>query len=173
MDRMQRNLALVVALVLTAAVLALGPSASAGAAPPPECINAQLSASYKPGGAATSHRFGNLVLRNTSRTTCWVQGYGGLSYVAGASGRQVGAAATRTPSPVERVVLEPRQAARSSVSETTTGPYSPAQCRPTRVRGFRVYAPDQRTSQFVPHPTTTCANKSLKLLAHKAYRSSQ
>jgi hypothetical protein len=160
------------------AVLALAPAGTAASgvwatrvvhSSVPECTNANLTAKYRGGDAATSHVFGRIVLRNTSDETCWVQGYGGLSYVGGGRGRQVGAPADRTPSARPRVVLEPGAKVRSAVVETSTGPYPKSQCRPRAVDGFRVYVPDETRSQFIVHPTTGCANPAIHLLAHKAY----
>jgi hypothetical protein len=147
-------------------LVATSPAHAAGT---PECTNANVTASYKARDAGMSHRYGTLILTNTSDTTCTIQGYGGLSYVGGGNGKQVGAAAIRTPSKARRVVLEPGDKARSAVQETSTAPYSAAQCDPTKVDGFRVYIPDETKSQFVEHATTGCANTSVKLLAHKTF----
>jgi hypothetical protein len=170
-------------LVTTAAasvlggVLVMAPDGTAATAAPAsaarsvaECTKADLSATYRGGDAAMSHVYGRIVLRNTSTAPCWVKGYGGLSYVGGGNGTQVGAAADRTPSPTPRTVLQPGDKVRSAVVETSTGPYPRHQCRPTPVDGFRVYVPDETRSIYVPHPTTGCANASIHLLAHKAYR---
>lgn len=158
---------LIATLTVAGSLLAVAPAAHAAATP--ECGNAQLTASYKDRDAGMSHRYGTLVLTNTSGSTCTLTGFGGLSYVGGGDGKQVGAAATRTPSKVRTVTLDPGDRARSAVSETSTGPYSKAQCHPTKVDGFRVYVPDSTKSQFVAHATTTCANPTLDMLAHKAY----
>lgn len=134
-----------------------------------ECTNANLTATYKRVDAGMSHVFGRIVLRNTSEQTCWVRGYGGLSYVGHGNGTQVGAAADRTPSNKPRVVLEPGDKVGSAVSETSVAPYPKKKCRPTSVDGFRVYVPDETRSQFIEHHTTGCANTAIHLIAHKAY----
>ncbi|WP_084152325.1 DUF4232 domain-containing protein [Nocardioides halotolerans] len=136
----------------------------------PECAKADLSAKYRGGDAATSHRYGRIVLRNTSEHACFVKGYGGLSYVGKGNGTQIGAPADRTPSPTPRTVLQPGDKVRSAVVETSTGPYSAKECRPTKVDGFRVYVPDETRSFFIAHRTTGCANPKIHLLSHKAYR---
>jgi hypothetical protein len=144
--------------------------AGAARASTTECAKADLSATYQGGDAAMSHVYGRIVLRNTSSEPCWVKGYGGLSYVGGGNGTQVGAAADRTAGPTPKTVLEPGDKVRSAIVETSTGPYPKSQCRPTAVDGFRVYVPDETRSIFVAHPTTGCANATIHLLAHKAYR---
>ena len=134
-----------------------------------ECTRADLSATYKGGDAAMSHVYGRIVLRNTSASSCWVKGYGGLSYVGGGNGTQVGAAADRTTSATPKTVLEPGDTVRSAIVETSTGPYPKSECRPTKVDGFRVYVPDETRSLFIEHPTTGCTNPKIHLLTHKAY----
>ena len=132
------------------------------------CRNADLHADYRARDAGAGHRFGVIRLRNTSDRACVVQGYGGLSYVGGGDGTQVGAAADRDPGRAARVVLEPGDRAVSAVSETVAQNYPRARCRPTRVEGFRVYAPDSTASQFVAHPTTGCRRDVVHLLSHRA-----
>jgi Protein of unknown function (DUF4232) len=153
----------------TAATAQVGTPRSSTATATAECTRSNLSATYKGGDAAMSHVYGRIVLRNTSEETCWVKGYGGLSYVGGGNGTQIGAAADRTPSATPKVTLEPGDKVRSAIVETSTGPYSQGQCRPAKVDGFRVYVPDETRSIFVKHPTTGCANPKIHLLAHKAY----
>jgi hypothetical protein len=136
----------------------------------PQCTNDHLTASYRGGDAAMSHVYGRIVLRNTSDEACWVRGYGGLSYVGGGNGTQIGAAAERTPSKHPRTVLEPGDKVRSRVVETSAAPYPKKTCKPRAVDGFRVYVPDETRAQFVAHPTTGCANAEIHLLTHKAYR---
>src|SRR3954453_11878617 len=136
----------------------------------PECTKANLSAHYRGGDAAMSHVYGRIVLRNSSAETCYVQGYGGLSYVGGGTGTQIGAPADRTPGPTPRTVLAPGDKVSSAIVETSYGPYSKKLCQPTPVDGFRVYAPDETHSLFIEHPTTGCANPKVHLLEHKAFR---
>jgi len=163
--------AVAVAGLVAGVVVMLSPSGSAvpGERATPECTNVHVTAKYKGGDAAMSHVYGRIILRNTSDTSCWIRGYGGLSYVGGGDGAQVGAAADRTPSNTPRVVLAPGEKVRSAVVETSYAPYPKKQCQPTPVDGFRVYLPDETRSQFIEHRTVGCANDAIHLLAHKAY----
>lgn len=136
----------------------------------PQCKNRHLTASYKAGDAATSHTYGRIVLTNTSSKPCWIRGYGGLSYVGDGDGTQIGAAADRMPSKRPTTVLYSGDKVRSLVVETSAAPYPPKKCKPAHVDGFRVYVPDAKKSQYVPHPTTGCRNKAVHLLEHKAFR---
>ena len=174
------GVATVLAGTVAGGVMMLAPDGSAATMPTadraavqrstPECTRSDLSATYKGGDAAMSHVYGRIVLRNTSDSACYVQGYGGLSYVGGGDGTQVGAAADRTPSPTPRTVLQPGDRVRSAIVETSYAPYPKQKCRPTPVDGFRVYVPDETRSLYIEHPTTGCANTKVHLLEHKAYR---
>ncbi|MDR7255571.1 hypothetical protein J2X46_004581 [Nocardioides sp. BE266] len=135
-----------------------------------ECADADLHADYRARDAGAGHRFGVVRLRNTSDYACVVRGWGGLSYVGGGDGTQVGAAADRDGDRARRVVLAPGERALSTVSETVASNYPRARCRPTHVDGFRVYVPDSTRSQFVAHPTTGCRNDSVHLLSHRPFR---
>ena len=165
------GVATLVAGSVVGGVMMLAPSGTAatGQRAVPECTKTNLSAKYRGGDAAMSHVFGRIVLRNTSEDACYVKGYGGLSYVGGGNGTQVGAAADRTPSATPRTVLEPGDKVRSAIVETSYAPYPKKECQPTKVDGFRVYLPDETRSQFIEHRTTGCANPAIHLLEHKAY----
>jgi hypothetical protein len=164
------GVATVVAAVVAGGVMMLAPNGTAATAQATaECKKPDLSAKYKGGDAATSHVFGRIILHNVSDKPCFVQGYGGLSYVGGGNGTQVGAPADRTPSPTPKTVLQPGDKVRSAVSETSTAPYPKNVCHPKKVDGFRVYVPDETHAFFIPHPTTGCANPQVHLLEHKAY----
>lgn len=136
----------------------------------PECGASDLRADYRARDAAAGHRYGVVRLRNTGDRSCVVQGYGGLSYVGGGDGTQVGAPADREDATARRVVLAPGDRAVSRVTETVAEDYPRGRCRPTDVDGFRVYAPDTTRSFFVAHATTGCANDAVHLLSHRPFR---
>jgi hypothetical protein len=71
---------------------------------------------------------------------------------------------------VRLYVLQPGERVHSRVVETSFAPYPKDECRPRHVDGFRVYVPDATASQFVPHPTTGCANPQVHLLSHRPFR---
>ncbi|MGY2700481.1 DUF4232 domain-containing protein [Nocardioides sp. HB32] len=146
------------------------PAVATGAQGVPECTNAELVASYHQTGAGMSHEYGRIVLTNRSDHACTVRGYGGLSYVGGGDGTQIGAAADRAKSRVRTVVMHAGGKVVSAVTATDTSPFPRHRCRPAHVDGFRVYLPDETRSQYVAHPTTGCRNTRVHLLSHKAYR---
>jgi hypothetical protein len=145
-------------------------TADAREAAAPQCVNADLHARYRATDAGMSHRYGRIILRNVSDHACRTGGYGGLSYVGGGNGTQIGAAADRTPSKVRTIVLQPGQRVVSAVSETVADVYPRRECRPAHVDGFRVYIPNETKSQYVKHPTTGCRSHKIHLISHKAYR---
>ena len=152
-----------------------GAARAQGAVPPErrgtvQCTNADLAASYRAGGSATSHRYGWIRLRNVSDHDCRTGGFGGLSYVGNGDGTQIGAAADREPGRIRTIVLRPGERVRSRVTETSAGPYPRRKCRPAHVDGFRVYVPNATESQYIEHPTTGCRNAAVHLLSHRAYR---
>lgn len=172
MKIVMRALGVVGGAALTAAAL-VGPAGSAGAvgdSTVATCTNADLAASYHAGGAAMSHRYGRIVLRNVSDHSCSTGGYGGLSYVGGGDGTQVGAAADRDGGTVRTFVLDPGDKAASRVEETVAGVYPRRTCHPRHVDGFRVYVPNATRSQFVEHVTTGCANAHVHLISHRPFR---
>jgi hypothetical protein len=169
MSRQRRIVAGLGAASLSALALVGVPLAPAQAATP-QCTNADLHATFHHTDSGAGHRFGRLVLTNTSHRTCHTGGYGGLSYVGHGNGTQVGAAATRAPGTVRTIVLKPGQRVISEVSETVAGNFSASTCHPTAVDGFRVYVPNATKSQFIVHRTTGCANTAVHLISHKPYR---
>lgn len=134
----------------------------------PKCADADLKAGYRATDAGAGSRFGEITLTNVSDRACSLGGFGGLSYVGGGDGTQVGAPAKREGS-WRRIIMKPGQVAVSAVAESTAQNYPASDCRPTEVDGFRVYVPDSYDSQFVRHETTGCADKNVSLLSHRAF----
>ena len=152
-----------VAVVAATVVSPLGAEASTQVRP---CTNADLTASYRATDAGAGHRYGRLILTNTSSTSCRTGGYGGLSYVGGGDGTQIGAAATRDAGTVRSYVVRPGKRVVSDVDAVLAANYSVKRCRPAHVDGFRVYVPNSTTSQYVAHATRGCQNRKIHLLSH-------
>jgi hypothetical protein len=151
------------ALVLAAGGVLAAPGVAH--AQPGECGNSDVRASYQARGAGAGHRYGVIRLTNVIDTTCFVRGYGGLSYVGHGDGTQVGASAERAAGRVRTVVLDPGESVVSRVAAN----YPRGTCHPTRVDGFRVYVPDSRVSQYVAHRTTGCAGTDVHLITHTPF----
>jgi hypothetical protein len=99
-----------------------------------------------------------LQLRNIGSSPCALYGYPGVSWVAGADGHQVGAAATRQPnnsgSSEGTVILAPGALASAPLDIVNASAIPPSSCKPVPVRGLRVYPPGQTAAMFIPLATS-------------------
>jgi hypothetical protein len=97
------------------------------------CHTSMLSGSVQPGDPGAGQRYAELSLRNTSRQTCTLYGYGGLQLI-GRDGKPVPTKLTRQPNPGPAIVrLAPGEAATATLhwtavaheGEPQTGPCQP------------------------------------------------
>jgi hypothetical protein len=123
-----------------------------------ECKVADLTLSLKGHGVAGGTGYSALIFTNKGTRTCTMQGFPGVSYVAGDDGHQVGAAAYRTGDKGPVITLRPGDSAFAQVGFSSIGAYDAAACNPTEVRGLRIYPPHEYDSMYLPHPATGCAN---------------
>jgi len=98
-----------------------------------------------------------LVFTNIGSQACEMQGFPGVSYVAGDVGQQVGPAAERVGDPGGSVRIAPGATASAQLQLVNVANYDAAVCRPTPVRGLRIYPPDETAALFVPVEATGCA----------------
>ncbi len=153
-------------LVAVLAAMVVSPLGAEASPQVRSCTNADLTASYRATDAGAGHRYGRLILTNSSDTRCRTGGYGGLSYVGDGDGTQIGHAATRDPGTVRSYVVRPGQRLVSDVDATVAADYPVKRCHPAHVDGFRVYVPNATKSQYVAHPTRGCRNAKIHLLSH-------
>jgi len=133
------------------------PAPAEPAGDPNECKVAELKLSLGGGDATAGTRYRELRFTNTGKRTCVIQGFPGVSYVAGDDGHQVGPAAYRDGRKGEAISLKPGMTAFAPLGFVQVGNYDPAVCRPTEVRGLRVYPPHEYDSLYLPAPGTGCA----------------
>lgn len=124
---------------------------------PAECQVGELDLSLAGGDAAAGTVYRQLRFTNVGDRTCVIQGFPGVSYVAGEDGHQVGPAAYRVGTKGPAVALRPGKTAYAPLGFVQVANYDPAVCRPTEVRGLRVYPPHEYDSMFLPAPGTGCA----------------
>jgi hypothetical protein len=122
-----------------------------------ECKVADLNVRLGGGDAAAGTSYRALVFTNKGGRTCTMQGFPGVSFVAGDDGHQVGPAAYRTGDKGAVVTLKPGDSAFADVGFVQVANYDPAACKPTEVRGLRIYPPHDYDSMFLPNPGTGCA----------------
>jgi len=132
------------------------PAEPAGQAPA-RCTSGRLTGSLGPGDGAAGSVFRPLVLANNGPGRCELHGFPGVSYVAGDDGHQVGSAAAFDGPRGGTVVLAAGQAATARLRLVNVGVFDAAVCRPTAVRGLRIYPPGSTTSIFVAVDGQGCA----------------
>jgi hypothetical protein len=107
------------------------------------------------GAAGTVYR--PVLFTNKSNRMCTIQGFPGVSYVTGDDGHQVGSAAVRVGAKGAAITLVPGASAQAPVGFTQVRNYDTAVCKPTTVRGLRVYPPHDTASVFIPLDGMGCA----------------
>ena len=133
------------------------PSGDGASAGPQRCTTGELSASLGGGDAGAGSVFRALIFTNTGSRTCELRGFPGVSYVAGDDGHQVGPAAEMSGERGAQVPITPGGTAVAQLRLVNVLNYEEAVCRPTPVRGLRVYPPGDTASLFVPMEGTGCA----------------
>src|SRR4051812_43836575 len=105
------------------------------------CTTAELAVSPGPGQGQSGMQKSDatFTLTNKGGRTCTLEGYPGVSFVTGDNGTQVGAPARRTDAPPKLVTLEPGAGAPTLLLITSPDAYDQAECKPTDVRGLRIY----------------------------------
>lgn len=152
-----------------------GPSAGSGAtgqAAGDRCAVSSLAGRIEAGsGGAAGSVIVHLVLENTGSTTCTVQGWPGVSFVGGGTGKQIGAAATQEKSaPHPTVTLAPGKTAVAALKIVRAENYSAGDCSPQTPDGFRVYPPGSKQSLFVKDTDyQACASTDASLLSVQAF----
>ena len=113
------------------------------------------------GDAGAGSVFRPLLITNVSARPCTIQGFPGVSYVAGDDGHQVGKAAFRTGTKGNAVKLNKGQTAAADIRFVNALNFDPAVCRPTEVTGLRIYLPQETAAKFLPAPGTGCAGTAI------------
>lgn len=122
-----------------------------------ECEVADLNLSLSEGEGTAGTYYRSLIFTNKGTRTCTIQGFPGVSYVAGDDGHQVGPSAKRNGEKGPAITLKPGESAYADVGFVQVMNYDPAVCKPTETRGIRVYPPHEYDSMFVPSSGTGCA----------------
>ncbi|NMH98126.1 DUF4232 domain-containing protein [Pseudonocardia acidicola] len=123
----------------------------------PRCTAGELKVSLGQGDAGAGSVYRPLVFTNTGSRTCELTGFPGVSYVAGADGHQVGPAAQMSGPRGGEVRMAPGHTSVAQLQLVQVRNYDEAVCKPTPVRGLRVYPPGETASLFVPMDGEGCA----------------
>jgi hypothetical protein len=137
--------------------VATAPASAGDALNPPNCATRNLRITLTDRDAGAGSVYSTISFLNVGPGTCQLRGFPGVSYVTGDDGRQVGAAAEMSGPRGDQVRLGPGAAAGAALQMPQAANFDAAACRPTPVRGLRVYPPGETASAFVPLETTGCA----------------
>ncbi len=144
----------------SAAPASAAPASAAPAASPgpalSRCTSAELRVTLGPADAAAGSVYRPLVFTNAGSRACELRGFPGVSYVAGDDGHQVGPAAQMSGARGAQVVVPPGGSASAQLQLAEVRNFDPAVCRPTPVRGLRVYPPGDTAAVFVATAGTGC-----------------
>lgn len=149
-----------------------GSSAGSGSASGDRCAVSSLAGRIEAGsGGAAGSVIVHLVLENTGSTTCTVQGWPGVSFVGGGTGKQIGAAATQEKNaPHPTVTLAPGKTAVAPLKIVRAENYPSGGCSAKTPDGFRVYPPGSKQSLFVKDTDyKACASADASLLSVQAF----
>jgi len=142
------------------------PSTTTTAPAPPASLSActisHLAATLTSPQGAAGTTYYHLELTNTGNKPCTLYGYPGVSFVTGATGAQVGAAAEHATGvqPVATVTLDPGAFSVATLGIVDAGNYPPS-CQITSTSGLRVYPPGNVDALFIPTSgISTCANSA-------------
>lgn len=125
------------------------------------CKSADLKLTLGQGDAGAGTVYRPLIFTNTSDHPCVIQGFPGVSYVAGEDGHQVGPAAVRQGEKGGAFTLNKGDTAFAEIGFVNVQNYDTVTCQPQPVRGLRVYPPQETASMFVEVSTTGCASDKI------------
>ena len=128
----------------------------------PACSPADLSAvvNTSPGGAAAGSTYYPLNFTNTSKSSCYLYGYPGVSFVTGPSGSQIGEPASRNPAVApSTVILPPGGTAHVTIQVVNALNYSKSDCQPVTAHWLKVFPPGQFSALYVKFSALTCSVK--------------
>jgi hypothetical protein len=125
------------------------------------CKAGDVKLSLGDGDAGAGSVFRPLLITNVSSRRCTIQGFPGVSYVAGEDGHQVGKAAFRAGTKGSAVKLNKGQTAAADLKFVNVQNFDPAVCKPTDVTGLRIYLPQETAAKFLPAPGTGCASSAI------------
>ena len=126
-----------------------------------ECTTADLKVTRGQSNGAAGTIYYNIDFTNTSSSSCFVQGYPGVSLVSAGNGAgtQIGTDAKRVPvTPSHQIVLAPGQTANAALGVAEAGNFPASSCNPVTAHWLKVFPPDQTVAAYVAFTTQTCAS---------------
>jgi hypothetical protein len=147
----------------SAAAAASSTATSALGSSTERCHTGDLSVKTGTGGAAAGTYHTNLVFTDKSDRKCTLDGYPGVSWVAGDNGIQVNDPFQRNSGTKKTITLSPGGQAHAVLVTHNALNYPADKCKPIDVRGYRIYPPDETAAIFVSAPGKQCSIKGTNL----------
>jgi hypothetical protein len=131
------------------------------------CSTSALKVSLGQANGSAGTTYYPLKFTNTSKTTCTLRGYPGVSAVT-SGGQQIGNAASRIQSSFGTVALAPGTAQSAVFGIVEAGNFSPSVCAPVTAAGLKVFPPNSGKSvtlkmSFLTCSSTTASTTTLKI----------
>jgi hypothetical protein len=139
---------------------------SSGASPhvvgAPACPTSALQVKLGLGQGYAGGTYQVIDFTNTSRTSCTLYGYPGVSLVSGpAPYTQIGLAAKRnSTTPVKLITLAPGGSANALLQIVDALNYPASACSPTKATNLRIYPPNQLDPLYVATNAQGCSKNS-------------
>jgi Protein of unknown function (DUF4232) len=130
---------------------------SPAAAPGGPCGTAALRMTLGPASAATGHFYRPVVFTNISGASCTLYGYPGISFVAAIGGKQIGAAAGRSPASKQLVVLAPGGKAHALLDLLDVLNFPAPVCAARSAHWLKIYPPSQFSAGYVRWTAEVCS----------------
>jgi hypothetical protein len=130
------------------------------------CTTSALKVTLGKPNATAGTTFFPLKFVNTSKSSCTLRGYPGVSAVT-STGKQIGNAAQRSGGKVRTLTIKPGKQQSSSVGIVDTGNFSASKCKPVTAAGMKVFPPNASTSVIIKKKFSTCSSKSSTSLVVK------
>jgi Protein of unknown function (DUF4232) len=122
------------------------------------CRTSRLSLRMGNGGAAAGTAYQPIVFTNHGSGTCALRGYPGVAFVAPATGRQVGSAASHNPQqPVTTILITPDSSVSALLGIANYQNFPPGECLSHPVSGLRIYPPGNTAAAYVPFKAASAA----------------
>jgi hypothetical protein len=158
------------AIITIAAMGSASALANSGSATPVRCYSSQLSVSLGSGNGAAGSSYYPLNFKNTSKVTCSLYGYPGVSALL--NGKQLGAAAVRETSvPKSTVILKPGVTVNAVLQVTDVSVYSKLQCEPKTATQLKVYPPGASDAKVISVGLMGCSVPSTAYIHVEVVRS--
>jgi len=130
---------------------------------PGRCVSSGLRASLGQSRGAAGTSYIALLLTNRSRLTCTLDGYPGVSFIAGTDAHQIGAPAQRDRRVgAAPVILVPGATVHVTVEVANYGNYDQQACQPARATGYRIFPPGSTGSLPISSPQTVCSKPGVQ-----------